>query len=55
MQRARVVAEAEVGEVMVTNTVVDLVERSGVAFADRGDRELRGAPGHRHLWSVTGA
>jgi class 3 adenylate cyclase len=52
---ARVVAEAEVGEVMVTNTVVDLVEGSGVSFADRGDRELKGVPGHRHLWSVTGA
>jgi class 3 adenylate cyclase len=52
---ARVVAEAEVGEVMVTNTVVDLVEGSGVSFADRGDRELKGVPGYRHLWSVTGA
>ena len=50
---ARVVAEGEAGEVMVTNTVVDLVEGAGVSFADRGVRELKGVPGHRHLWSVT--
>ncbi len=49
---ARVVAEGDAGEVMVTNTVVDLVEGAGVSFADRGVRELKGVPGHRHLWSV---
>ena len=51
---ARVVAEGEAGEVMVTNTVVDLVEGAGVTFADRGVRELKGVPGHRRLWLVTG-
>jgi class 3 adenylate cyclase/alpha-beta hydrolase superfamily lysophospholipase len=49
---ARVLACAEPGELVVSGTVKDLVVGSGIAFADRGERELRGVPGRWHLWSV---
>src|SRR5262249_19715630 len=42
---ARVVAEAEPGDVLVTSTVRDLVVGSGLVFADRGRRTLKGGPG----------
>jgi hypothetical protein len=32
-------------EVLATSTVRDLVAGSGIVFADRGQRELKGAPG----------
>jgi class 3 adenylate cyclase len=47
---ARVTAAAEPGEVMVSSTVKDLVVGSGLEFAPRGARELRGIPGEWHLW-----
>ena len=46
---ARVAALAEPDEVLVSNTVKDLVVGSSVAFAERGAHELRGVPGR---WSV---
>ncbi len=49
---ARVVACAEAGEVLVSGTVKDLVVGSGLEFADRGERELKGVPGHWRLWRV---
>jgi class 3 adenylate cyclase len=52
---ARVAATAAAGEVLVSNTVVDLVEGAGIAFVDRGDHTLKGVPGPRRLWAVTGA
>jgi NADPH:quinone reductase-like Zn-dependent oxidoreductase len=33
---------AHAGEVLVSNTVVDLVAGSGLVFADRGEHELKG-------------
>jgi pimeloyl-ACP methyl ester carboxylesterase len=39
---ARVAAHAGVGEVLVSGTVKDLVAGSGIAFDDRGLRELKG-------------
>jgi hypothetical protein len=39
---ARVAAHAEPGEVLVSSTVKDLVAGSGIAFTDRGVRELKG-------------
>jgi class 3 adenylate cyclase len=39
---ARVAAEAEEGEVLVSGTVKDLVAGSGIAFEPRGIRELKG-------------
>ena len=49
---ARVLAGAGPGEVLVSNTVKDLVVGSGISFEDRGERELRGVPGSWRLWSV---
>lgn len=49
---ARVMGTANAGEVMVSSTVKDLVAGSGIAFADRGDHELRGVPGRWHLFAV---
>lgn len=49
---ARVSAQAEPGEVLVTSTVKDLVAGSGLVFDDRGERQLKGIPGAWHLFSV---
>jgi pimeloyl-ACP methyl ester carboxylesterase len=49
---ARVMAEAAPGEVLVSGTVKDLVVGSGLGFADRGVRELRGVPGTWQLFAV---
>ena len=38
-------AEAEGGEVLVSQTVRDLVAGSGIDFDERGDHELKGIPG----------
>jgi class 3 adenylate cyclase len=50
---ARVAAEAEPGEVLVSGTVRDLVAGSGLEFEDRGPRELKGIPGAWQLYAVT--
>jgi class 3 adenylate cyclase len=42
---ARIMAEAEPGEVLVSGTVKDLVVGSGLRFTTRGLRRLRGVPG----------
>jgi class 3 adenylate cyclase len=42
---ARVAAEATPADVLVTSTVKDLGAGSGLRFADRGQRELKGVPG----------
>lgn len=41
---ARVAAEAEPGEVLVTRTVKDLVAGSGIEFQAKGTRSLKGVP-----------
>ena len=43
---------AEAGEVLVSQTVKDLVAGSGIAFEDRGLTELKGVPGQWRLYSV---
>ena len=50
---ARVSARAAAGEVLVSQTVKDLVAGSGIAFDDRGLAELKGVPGQWRLYSVT--
>jgi class 3 adenylate cyclase len=50
---ARVSALAAGGEVLVSQTVKDLVAGSGIGFADRGPAELKGVPGQWRLYSVT--
>jgi pimeloyl-ACP methyl ester carboxylesterase len=49
---ARVMAEAEPGEVLVSGTVKDLVVGSGLQFEDRGARTLKGVPGTWPLFAV---
>ncbi len=49
---ARVGANAAPGEVLVSGTVKDLVVGSGIAFEDRGERELKGVPGRWRLFAV---
>jgi pimeloyl-ACP methyl ester carboxylesterase len=51
---ARVAASADPGEVLVSSTVKDLVAGSGIVFADRGERELKGV-GSWRLYSVLDA
>lgn len=52
---ARVSALAAAGEVLVSQTVKDLVAGSGMTFADRGVQQLKGVPGEWRLYSVTSA
>lgn len=50
---ARVSAHAGPGEVLVSQTVKDLVAGSGIVFDDRGVVELKGVPGRWQLYAVT--
>ena len=49
---ARVAAQAGPGEVLVSQTVKDLVAGSGIEFQDRGEAELKGVPGEWRLYAV---
>jgi pimeloyl-ACP methyl ester carboxylesterase len=49
---ARVAGLAGPGDVLVSQTVKDLVAGSGIAFADRGVTELKGVPGEWRLYAV---
>ena len=49
---ARVAAEANANEVLVTSTVRDLVAGSGIRFEDRGGRMLKGIPSEWRLFAV---
>jgi pimeloyl-ACP methyl ester carboxylesterase len=49
---ARVSSQAGAGEVLVSQTVRDLVVGSGLEFEDRGVRELKGVPGEWRLFAV---
>jgi class 3 adenylate cyclase len=49
---ARVAAEAGPSEVLVSQTVKDLVAGSGIEFEDRGAAELKGVPGEWRLYAV---
>jgi class 3 adenylate cyclase/pimeloyl-ACP methyl ester carboxylesterase len=51
---ARVAAEAEASEVLVSGTVKDLVAGSGIVFNDRGVHELKGVPGEWRLYAIVG-
>jgi pimeloyl-ACP methyl ester carboxylesterase len=50
---ARVAAEAEPGEVLVTRTVKDLVAGSGIEFQDRGTRSLKGVPEEWQIYAAS--
>jgi class 3 adenylate cyclase len=49
---ARVAASAAPGEILVSSTVKDLVAGSGLRFAERGVRVLKGVPGEWRLYAV---
>jgi class 3 adenylate cyclase len=49
---ARVAAQADPGEVLVSSTVRDLVAGSGMRFDDRGEHDLKGIPGKWHIYAV---
>jgi pimeloyl-ACP methyl ester carboxylesterase len=48
----RVQGEADPGEILVSRTVADLVAGSGIRFADRGNRPLKGVPGRWQLFAA---
>ncbi len=50
---ARVAALARPGEVLVSNTVKDLVAGSGLQFQERGTHTLKGVPGEWRLYAAT--
>jgi class 3 adenylate cyclase len=50
---ARVAAAAGAGDIVVSQTVRDLVAGSGIAFDDRGSHELKGVPGDWKLFAIT--
>jgi class 3 adenylate cyclase len=52
---ARVAANAGANEILVSQTVRDLVAGSGIAFADRGSHELKGIPGAWQLFAADSA
>jgi pimeloyl-ACP methyl ester carboxylesterase len=52
---ARVAALAGPREVLVSQTVKDLVAGSGIDFAERGKHELKGVPGEWQLYAVLDA
>ena len=49
---ARVAGQARASEVLVSQTVKDLVTGSGLVFEDAGEHELKGVPDRWHLYRV---
>lgn len=49
---ARVAAQAEADDVLVSSTVKDLVAGSGIEFVERGVHELKGIPGQWALFAL---
>jgi class 3 adenylate cyclase/pimeloyl-ACP methyl ester carboxylesterase len=49
---ARIAANAQPGEVLVSSTVKDLVAGSELTFQDHGTHELKGIPGEWRLYAV---
>ena len=52
---ARVAGHAGANEILVSQTVRDLVAGSGIDFVDRGTHELKGIPGTWQLFAVSSA
>jgi class 3 adenylate cyclase len=51
---ARIATRAGPSQVLVSQTVKDLVAGSGLTFADAGEHQLKGVPDRWHLYAVTG-
>jgi class 3 adenylate cyclase len=52
---ARIAAAAQVGEVLVSSTVRDLVAGSGIEFEGRGEHDLKDVPGTMSLYRAVSA
>ena len=52
---ARIASLAAPSEVLVSQTVRDLVSGSGLSFEDAGEHELKGVPDRWHLYRAVGA
>ena len=52
---SRVASAAQGSEVLVSQTVKDLVAGAGVEFEERGEQELKGVPGKWRLYAVVDA
>jgi class 3 adenylate cyclase/pimeloyl-ACP methyl ester carboxylesterase len=52
---SRVASTAQASEVLVSQTVRDLVAGSGIGFTDRGTHQLKGIPGSWRLFAVATA
>ena len=51
---ARVMAQSQPSEVLVSRVVTDLVAGAGLKFAERGSHELKGLPGRWDLFAASG-
>ncbi len=51
---ARVAAKAGPSQVLISQTVKDLVAGSGLTFEDAGEHELKGVPDQWRLYRVVG-
>ena len=49
---ARVMAQSQPSEVLVSRVVTDLVAGAGLKFAERGSHELKGLPGRWDLFAA---
>jgi class 3 adenylate cyclase len=49
---ARIASHAGPSQVLISQTVKDLVAGSGFIYEDAGERELKGVPGRWRLWAV---
>jgi class 3 adenylate cyclase len=52
---ARIASLATAREVLVSSTVKDLVNGSGIEFQDRGTHNLKGVPGEWRVFSPNGS
>jgi pimeloyl-ACP methyl ester carboxylesterase len=50
---ARVMAQSQSSEVLVSRVVTDLVAGAGLKFSERGSHELKGLPGHWDLFAAS--
>lgn len=50
---ARVMAQSNAGEVLVSRVVTDLVAGAGLKFSDRGSHKLKGLPGRWDLFAAS--
>lgn len=50
---ARIMAQSQPGEVLVSRVVTDLVAGAGLQFAERGSHKLKGLPGRWNLFAAS--